>query len=292
MRHTRRARVHARGMGRAPRRALDRTPGRPHHLIRLHDTIWHTRSQRAGHGASPAPREDRDMLASKRGFGLAGEYPIESIRAAARAAEAHGYHSFWLSQPLGDPSLPKLADVATRTERLTLGVGALPLTDHAPRLLATEIQRLGLPLDRFLLGIGSGTARGALDRTRTAVEELRQLLDVKIVVAPLGPKMCYLAGQLADGVLLNWLTPAYARTSAAWIREGAESMGRPAPTILPRLRPVCARRRLAPAAGTGMRPLWVVPALCRSLQAARRRTDPDHHPRRRGSGTPGTAERV
>ena len=193
------------------------------------------------------------MGAARRGFGLAGEYPIESIRAAASAAEAHGYDSFWLSQPLRDPSLPKLSDVARRTQRLALGVGAVPLTDDTPRQLATEIQRLGLPLDRFILGIGSGTARGALDRTRAGVDELRRLVDVTIVVAPLGPKMCYLAGQVADGVLLNWLTPEYARTSAAWIREGAESVGRPTPMILayvrcalgrdslPRLEQECAR---------------------------------------------------
>ena len=193
------------------------------------------------------------MGAARRGFGLAGEYPVESIHAAASAAEAHGYHSFWLSQPLTEPSLPKLSDVARRTKRITLGIGAMPVTDYAPRHVATDIQRLGLPLDRLFLGIGSGTARGALDRTRAGVEELRQLLNVRIVVAPLGPKMCYLAGQLADGVLLNWLTPEYAHTSAAWIREGAESMGRPTPMILayvrcalgraslPRLEQECAR---------------------------------------------------
>lgn len=74
-----------------------------------------------------------------------------------------------------------------------------------------------------------------------------------IVVAPLGPKMCRAAGEVADGVLLNWLSPDYARQSIQWIRAGAESAGRPVPAVrayvrcalspaaLPRLRAECDR---------------------------------------------------
>jgi alkanesulfonate monooxygenase SsuD/methylene tetrahydromethanopterin reductase-like flavin-dependent oxidoreductase (luciferase family) len=43
--------------------------------------------------------------------------------------------------------------------------------------------------------------------------------------------MCRLAGEVADGVLLNWLTPEHARASADLVREGAAAAGRPAPKI-------------------------------------------------------------
>ena len=50
-------------------------------------------------------------------------------------------------------------------------------------------------------------------------------------MAPLGPKMCALAGELADTVLLNWLTPTYAETSLTSIHDGASAVGRPVPTV-------------------------------------------------------------
>ena len=43
---------------------------------------------------------------------------------------------------------------------------------------------------------------------------LRGSVASRLVVAALGPKMCRLAGEVADGVLFNWLTPEYAKKSA------------------------------------------------------------------------------
>ncbi len=43
--------------------------------------------------------------------------------------------------------------------------------------------------------------------------------------------MCRLAGEVADGVLFNWLTPEYARESAERVREGAAAARRPAPRL-------------------------------------------------------------
>ena len=50
-------------------------------------------------------------------------------------------------------------------------------------------------------------------------------------MAALGPKMCRLAGEIADGVLFNWLTPEHARVSADLVREGATAAGRKPPTL-------------------------------------------------------------
>jgi alkanesulfonate monooxygenase SsuD/methylene tetrahydromethanopterin reductase-like flavin-dependent oxidoreductase (luciferase family) len=43
--------------------------------------------------------------------------------------------------------------------------------------------------------------------------------------------MCRLAGEVADVVLFNWLTPEHARRSAEWVRAGAAAAGRPAPRL-------------------------------------------------------------
>jgi alkanesulfonate monooxygenase SsuD/methylene tetrahydromethanopterin reductase-like flavin-dependent oxidoreductase (luciferase family) len=66
---------------------------------------------------------------------------------------------------------------------------------------------------------------------RDGVKALRAQLQTRIVVAALGPKMCHLAGEVADGVLLNWVTPEHARRSADQVRAGAASAGRTAPRI-------------------------------------------------------------
>jgi alkanesulfonate monooxygenase SsuD/methylene tetrahydromethanopterin reductase-like flavin-dependent oxidoreductase (luciferase family) len=166
-----------------------------------------------------------------RGFGLAGEAPLETILAAALAAEAAGYDTFWLSQPREGSTLATLGQVAGITSRIRLGVGAIPFDGHTPAEIAGQVTSLSLPLKRLRLGVGSGTGPGSLDRLRRGVDELRSLLDVEIVVAPLGPKMCALAGELADTVLLNWLTPAYAAVSREWVAEGAARAGREMPVV-------------------------------------------------------------
>ncbi len=178
-----------------------------------------------------------------RGLAVAGEYPVETILAAAQLAEAIGFSSFWLSQPPGGNSLATLAEVASVTSSIPLGVGAIPLTASPAETIIAAIDALDLPLERFFLSVGSGVGPGSLDRLRDGVSQLRSLDVAEIVVAPLGPKMCQLAGEVADGVLLNWLTPAFARQSTEWIREGASSAGRPVPAVCAYVR--CA---LSPAA--------------------------------------------
>ena len=64
---------------------------------------------------------------------------------------------------------------------------------------------------------------------REGVAAIRKGLQTRIIVAALGPKMCHLAGEVADGVLFNWLTPEYARRSSELVRAGAKAAGRPVP---------------------------------------------------------------
>src|SRR5262249_61126789 len=88
--------------------------------------------------------------------------------------------------------------------------------------------------------------REALRRVRAGVGELRRQLSTRLIVAALGPHMCRLAGEVADGVLFNWLTPEYARESAERVREGAARGKRPVPRL-------CAYVRLAMGPGAGDR---------------------------------------
>jgi alkanesulfonate monooxygenase SsuD/methylene tetrahydromethanopterin reductase-like flavin-dependent oxidoreductase (luciferase family) len=164
------------------------------------------------------------------GFALFAATAPDVVRAAAREAEALGYTSFWVNHPGATDGLAALAHAAGETRRVALGVGVIPLHTRGPESIVPGVHDTRLPLDRLLLGVGSPNPR-SLERVRAGVAALRAQLDTRIVVAALGPKMCALAGEVADGVLLNWVTPEYARKSADLVRAGAAAVGRPAPRI-------------------------------------------------------------
>jgi alkanesulfonate monooxygenase SsuD/methylene tetrahydromethanopterin reductase-like flavin-dependent oxidoreductase (luciferase family) len=174
----------------------------------------------------PAPKE----IVMAQGFALFAATAPDVIRAAARESEALGYTSFWVNHPGSTDGLAALAQAAAETRQVALGVGVVPLHTRGPESIAKGVRDTKLPLDRLLLGVGSPNPR-SLDRVREGVAALRAQLATRIVVAALGPKMCHLAGEVADGVLLNWVTPEYAKRSADLVRAGAAAAGRPAPRI-------------------------------------------------------------
>jgi alkanesulfonate monooxygenase SsuD/methylene tetrahydromethanopterin reductase-like flavin-dependent oxidoreductase (luciferase family) len=164
------------------------------------------------------------------GFALfAGTAPAV-IRATAREAEACGYHSCWVNHPGSTDGLAALALCQSETKRIELGVGVIPLHTRGPESIVAGVRSIGLSLDRLLLGVGSPNP-AALRRVREGVATLRAQLPVRLVVAALGPQMCRLAGEVADAVLFNWLTPEHARRSADWVRGGAAAAGRQPPTL-------------------------------------------------------------
>jgi alkanesulfonate monooxygenase SsuD/methylene tetrahydromethanopterin reductase-like flavin-dependent oxidoreductase (luciferase family) len=164
------------------------------------------------------------------GFALFAGVMPEIIRVSARQAEALGYRSFWVNHPGATDGLAALAHGARETSRIDLGVGVIPLHTRGPESIVQGVRATALPLDRLRLGIGSPNP-GSLARVRDGVAALRAQLAARIVVAALGPRMCQLAGAVADGVLFNWLTPAYARRSAEWVRAGAAEAGRQPPKL-------------------------------------------------------------
>jgi alkanesulfonate monooxygenase SsuD/methylene tetrahydromethanopterin reductase-like flavin-dependent oxidoreductase (luciferase family) len=166
------------------------------------------------------------------GFGVVSTISLEVIREAARLAEELGYDSFWVNDMPERDGLVALADVVRVTRDIKLGLGVIPLTRRTPQSIIDQVNELRLPQDRLSLGIGSGAgAAGALQRVRDGVSELKAALASPIFISAIGPNMCQLAGEIADGVLFDWLTPNYAQVSANLVRQGAEMADRETPRL-------------------------------------------------------------
>ncbi len=165
------------------------------------------------------------------GFGVAGALAAPVVVELARAAEAAGYRTFWVNDTPDGDGLAALAAAAAETRTIRLGVGVIPLDRQPPERIAARVAELELPVERLTLGVGAGGARGGPERVRDGVLALRGATAAAITVGALGPRMCRVGGEVADGVLLNWLTPSYARRSAALVAEAAAAAGRPRPRV-------------------------------------------------------------
>lgn len=167
------------------------------------------------------------------GFGLVARPdpdPAELGPIGARL-EALGYAELWANDGRGRSGLGTLRAAAGTSRRLDLCLGVAPLSEKSPEELATEVERCGLPPERLVLGVGTGSA-ASLAMVRDSVAALRQLLPaVRLAVAALGPRMCRLAGEVADVVLLNWAGPERISWSRDRIREGALAADRPMPRV-------------------------------------------------------------
>jgi alkanesulfonate monooxygenase SsuD/methylene tetrahydromethanopterin reductase-like flavin-dependent oxidoreductase (luciferase family) len=164
------------------------------------------------------------------GFAVFAGVSPEIIRACAREAEGLGYTSFWVNHPGKTDGLAALAQAVGETRRIALGIGVIPLHTRPPQNIADGVRANRLPVDRLLLGVGSPNP-GSLARVREGVTALRASLQTRLVVAALGPQMCRLAGEVADGVLFNWLTPEHARRSAELVLAGAAAARRQPPKL-------------------------------------------------------------
>ncbi len=176
-----------------------------------------------------------------RELGLSEE---ERTRLVSEAAEL-GYSSAWTN------SGPDVAGVETcrrwfDASGLTTGIAVVPTPgmDLAP--LAGAARALGEASNgRFILGIGAGAMssaawraeHGLADATpvglmREHTERLKREAAVPVYLAGLGPRMLELAGELADGVLPNWLNPPLLAWARERIAEGARRAGRD-PSAIP-----------------------------------------------------------
>lgn len=188
--------------------------------------------------------------------------PAAGMRAAARATEL-GYSSFWVAETVGMEAFATLAAVGAAQPGLSLGTGVLALQLRTPAVTAMGAATLqALHPDReILLGVGisspavvgrwHGAAYGSrpLAQTREYLTVLRECLsgekvtfqgdfyEVKgfrlgvdpgehrprIILAALNPHMLELAGELADGVLLNYLPASHVAWSVEQVRRGGDA---------------------------------------------------------------------
>jgi probable F420-dependent oxidoreductase len=200
------------------------------------------------------------------GIVLAGftSLPAADFIATAREAEARGYHTAWLGEVSGYDAIVMSTVVATHTERLVVANGVLPVQTRTPVILGMAAAALNhLAPGRFALGLGLSSKTiveqwhglsfsPALGQIREAVEIVRQVASgervnhegkfyrvknfrltspppaapVRIYLAALGPEMLELAGEIADGVLLNWIPPEAVPASITHLETGARRAGR------------------------------------------------------------------
>ena len=164
------------------------------------------------------------------GLGIDAGLPAPVARELAVRCADLGYSSLWSNDEPEASGLETLAHLTAGAPQLDLGVGVLPLDRHPPAQIAAEIDRLELDPSKLWIGIGSGRLRPQLAPVRDAVAELRDLLPAaRIMIGAVRPQMCRLGGQLADGVLLNWMLPAHAARARGWVHEGAVATGRATP---------------------------------------------------------------
>jgi probable F420-dependent oxidoreductase len=181
----------------------------------------------------------------------------------ARHAERLGYGSFWIAEVTGIEAFSTLGAVSRAAPDLGLGTGVLPMQVRTPPLLAmaaASLQALA-PGREVLLGIGvsspvvAGDWHGAgypsepLARMREFIALLRECLSgdkvtfagdhyqvrgfrlgvelgdrrPKIILGALGEGMLRLAGEHADGVLLNYLPASHVPWCVDQVRRGGSA---------------------------------------------------------------------
>ncbi|KFU82044.1 Flavin-dependent oxidoreductase, luciferase family (includes alkanesulfonate monooxygenase SsuD and methylene tetrahydromethanopterin reductase) [Amycolatopsis lurida] len=199
------------------------------------------------------------------------QLPPEELRETVVAADEAGIDELWLWEDCFlEGGLTSAAAALAWSERLTVGIGLMPVPLRNPAVAAMEIATLARMFpDRFVPTLGHGVldwmaqvgARVASPMTllREHADAVRRLLHGETVsvtgryenldavaldwppvrVPPLiiggrGPKTVALAGEVGDGVLLDSLlaTPDYVASEAARAAEAAQAAGRPAPQVI------------------------------------------------------------
>jgi alkanesulfonate monooxygenase SsuD/methylene tetrahydromethanopterin reductase-like flavin-dependent oxidoreductase (luciferase family) len=180
--------------------------------------------------------------------------PVRQLVELARLIEAAGYETIWVPEGSGKDAFSQLTAYALATRDVKLATGIVVVYGRSASIHAMTAATLDhVSGGRAILGLGIGHKQVVpaqhgvpfdrpLGRIREHVETVRALVrgdgatrrldfiperaHLPIYLAALGPQMCRLAGEIADGVLLNWATPEFAARAAVEVRRGAERAGR------------------------------------------------------------------
>ena len=184
----------------------------------------------------------------------------------AKLAEDLGYRSFWTAETTGADAFTFLATAGAAAPTLGLGTGIVPMQIRTPMVAAMAAATLQAfrPDQEIVLGIGvsspviterwHGVPYGdrLVSRVREYVTLIKELLSgeqvsfegdfysvsrtrlgvrlrenrPKVVVGALNEKMLTMCGEVADGVLLNYLPASHVPWSVEKVREGERKAGR------------------------------------------------------------------
>jgi 5,10-methylenetetrahydromethanopterin reductase len=185
-----------------------------------------------------------------------------AVGALAGAAELAGFTAVFVAEGHGD-ALALCHPVAAATSRVRVGTAVANAALRPPVLAAKTAAQLDqATAGRFVLGLGvantvMNTRFGIppfapLPMIEEYVAVVRAVLrgqpagyqgqvfrtgmvpldsppvraDLPVYLAALGPRMLELAGRIADGVILNLITPDQAADAAATVRDAARASGR------------------------------------------------------------------
>ena len=195
-------------------------------------------------------------------FGSLGVLGPQAVVDIAQSAQQLGYRSIWTVEANGTDAVSLLGAVSVAAPGLELATGIVPVQVRTPPLAAMSAATLQAlsPAADVWLGVGV-SAPGILQMhgqpkvtrpiamIREYVALLRECLSgesvtfegdfwsvkrfrlgmrlgerrPKIVMAALGPQMLKLAGEIADGVLLNYIPVSHVDASIAQVRKGGDA---------------------------------------------------------------------
>lgn len=157
---------------------------------------------------------------------------LDLVREVARQVESLGYSGIWTNDNPRADGIPVAAAMLEATAGLKVGIGVIASDRRPPEEIASKLGDAKAPIDRLRLGVGPGMSESPVPLIRRSVEKLRELLpESTIATAAMGPLMCSLGGEVADLVLLNWMTPARIDWARGRIERGAAKAGRAAPLV-------------------------------------------------------------
>jgi alkanesulfonate monooxygenase SsuD/methylene tetrahydromethanopterin reductase-like flavin-dependent oxidoreductase (luciferase family) len=206
------------------------------------------------------------MLPHRVGVGtfISAGRSLETAQQRVERAEGLGYESVYTTHIAGRDSLTVLAAYATRTQRIKLGTGVLPIYSRTPVATAQAAATIDeLSGGRMVLGLGvahqvtvenwfGSTIGKPVTEMREYATAVRAMLrgddppadnerfptrfrfmgyeprpDLPIYLAGLSPAMLRLAGEIGDGVMLWLCNPAYIRKVVVpEVTKGRERAGK------------------------------------------------------------------
>jgi probable F420-dependent oxidoreductase len=190
--------------------------------------------------------------------------PLDDYLALVRDVEARGYHTAWCGEAAGGDAITLMTLIASHTQRIGVASGVIPIQTRSPIVLGMSAATLAhVAPGRVSLGLGVSSRiiveqwhglpfHAGLGQMRESVQVIRMTAagervnfegkyyrlknfkltaprppePPKIVLAALGPEMLELAGEIADGVLLNWIPPEAVPASIKHLEAGARRAGR------------------------------------------------------------------